>query len=778
DKVLRELKKAAAGTEHIYLATDLDREGEAIAWHLREAIGGAKDRYKRVTFSEITQRAIAESFKDPQQINMNRVNAQQARRFLDRVVGYMVSPLLWKKIARGISAGRVQSVAVKLVAQREHEISAFKVEEFWVLFAHYGEGIKAQVSKENGKTFRPPNAEVCREKMQRLQQYKHIVSACEQKTTQVRAPAPLETSSLQQAASTRLGFGVKKTMTIAQRLYEAGHITYMRTDSTSISKEALSACRAFIKKTYDAPYLPAQPNIYASSKQAQEAHEAIRPTNMLTTPQKFQDSDASVRRLYELIWQYFVASQMTPAQFDLTNITVTAGEFELKLRGRVLRFAGYQEVLKPMSANKDDEQIIVQELPEGKVLDLKKLEDVQKFTKPPPRYSESSLVRELKKVGIGRPSTYATTISTIQDRGYVKSEQRRFYLQKIGDIVTKRLDEHFKKLMDVGFTAEMEEQLDAIANGKVKWLEVLDEFYDDFRRTLHAAEEGMQPSLPTMIDLDCGKCQRKMMVRNASTGVFLGCSGYQLSPQERCKETINLIPDDEIIVAGDGNDDGEAKELRKRHRCSACDAAMTSYLIDKNKRLHLCSNHPDCEGFEVEHGEFKLKGYDGIVLECEKCGSEMHLRSGRFGKFFACTAYPTCQNTRKVLRNGEPAPPRADPVPMPDLKCEKSDGHFVLRDGAAGIFLASSNYPKSRETRAPLIEELLRYADQLDPKFSFFLDAPPTDDKGNKTVVRFSRKTKSYYLAAIDRQRPGKQRSGWSAVWENGRWRTINAKQT
>lgn len=773
DKVLRELKKAASGSEHIYLATDLDREGEAIAWHLREAIGGTKDRYKRVTFSEITQRAITAAFDKPQQINMNRVNAQQARRFLDRVVGYMVSPLLWKKVARGVSAGRVQSVAVKLVAQREHEISAFKVEEFWVLYAHYRSDdnpLKAQVIKENGKAFRPPNAEICREKMQRLRQLKHTVSACEKKTTTVKPPAPLETSSLQQAASTRLGFSVKRTMTIAQRLYEAGHITYMRTDSTNIGNEAMSACRQFIQKNYAAPYLPAKPNVYASSKQAQEAHEAIRPTNVLNTPKTFQDSDTSIVRLYELIWQYFVASQMTPAQFDLTNITITAGEFDLKLRGRVLRFSGYQEVLKPMASTKEDDQMILKELPEGKVLDLKKLEDVQKFTKPPPRYSESSLVRELKKVGIGRPSTYATTISTIQDRGYVKSEQRRFYLLKIGDIVTKRLEEHFKKLMDVGFTATMEEQLDAIANGKTKWLQVLDQFYDDFQRTLKEAEEHMHPSLPTMIDLECSKCNRKMMVRNAVTGVFLGCSGYQAeSPQERCKETINLIPDDEIISAGDDSDDGEAKELQTRHRCSLCGSAMTSYLVDKDKRLHLCTNHPDCEGYEIERGEFKLKGYDGIVIECDKCGSDMHLRSGRFGKFFACTAYPTCKNTRKVLRNGEPAPPRADPVPMPDLKCEKSDGHFVLRDGAAGIFLASSNYPKSRETRAPLIEELQRYADKLDPKFSFFLDAPTMDDEGNKTVVRFSRKTKSYFLTS------GDKRGGWMSVWENGRWCTAKS---
>ena len=773
DKVLRELKKLAASAENIYLATDLDREGEAIAWHLREAIGGNSSRYKRVTFSEITKKAIKEAFIHPQNINMDRVNAQQARRFLDRVVGYMVSPLLWKKVARGVSAGRVQSVAVKLIALREHEINAFKIEEYWELYAFYQDNesddknkeeatpFKAQVVKERGKAFRPTNAEECQAKINLLQQQKHVVTACEKKTTHAKSPAPLETSSLQQSASTRLGFVVKKTMMLAQRLYEAGDITYMRTDSTNISNDALAVCRKYLQDNFAPPYLPKQANVYTSSKQAQEAHEAIRPTDVNVTPEIYTNSDNDMKRLYDLIWRYFVASQMTKAEYDTTNITITAGEFELKLRGRVMRFAGYQEVLKPQG-KKGDEDILLRELQVDTHLKLQSLEDIQRFTKPPPRYTESSLVRELKRVGIGRPSTYATTISTIQERGYVKNEQRRFYLLKIGDIVTNRLQESFTKLMDVGFTAGMEEQLDAIAGGRSEWLSVLDEFYHNFKQTLQHAEENMRPSLPTIIDLQCRKCQRNMMVRNAATGVFLGCSGYQLPPKERCKETLNLVSGDEIL----SDEDGGAKELQTRHRCPSCGTAMTSYLIDKQRRLHLCPNHPDCDAYEIEHGQFKLKGYDGPRLECDKCGAEMQLRQGRFGKFFACTAYPECQNIRKLLRNGEPAPPRADPVPMPDLKCSKSDGHFVLRDGAAGVFLASSNYPKSRETRAPLVEELQRYADKLDPKFAFLLQAPATDGDGNKTIIKFSRKTKSYYLTSMVDDRS----SGWSAVWENDKW--------
>lgn len=762
DKILKELKKLASSTNGVYLATDLDREGEAIAWHLREAIGGSDEQYKRVIFSEITHRAIRAAFDHPQEINMDRVNAQQARRFLDRVVGYMVSPLLWKKIARGLSAGRVQSVAVKLVALQEKEINAFKIEEFWEVFCllKNSEQVKAQVVREHAKPFRPPTKEDCDVKVAALRQREFVVSACEKKPTQSKPPAPLITSTLQQAASTRLGFGVKKTMVFAQRLYEAGHITYMRTDSTNVSKDAVTSCRHYVQKNFAPEYLPAEPNVFASRKDAQEAHEAIRPTDVEVIPEKFFFPERDAVKLYDLIWRYFVASQMSKTLFDTTVIILTAGEFELKLRGRILRFAGFQKVLPPLN-RKDEADIVVPDLKVGEKLQLVDVEAMQRFTKPPPRYSEASLVKELEKIGIGRPSTYATIISTIQERGYVKVEKRRFYLLKMGDIVTNRLEENFKNLMDFGFTADMEEKLDAIAGGKIKWLQVLNQFYANFKQTLEAAEENMRPNLPTEVNIKCPKCGRNMAVRSASTGVFLGCLGYQLPPKERCKETVDLIPGDEII-----SDEEEVKELQARKRCAACRTAMTSYLIDEQRRLHICGNHPDCASYEIERGQFKIKGYDGPVIACDKCNSDMQLKTGRFGKYFACTAYPDCKNTRKLLKNGEPAPPRAAPVPMPELKCEKSDGHFVLRDGAAGIFLASSNYPKSRETRAPLVEDLLRHADELDPKFAFLTQAPPVDSAGNKTIVKFSRKTRSYYLTSICDGKP----SSWSATWQDGRW--------
>ena len=495
EKVLKELKTLAKTADTIYLATDLDREGEAIAWHLREAIGGSEERYRRVTFSEITRKAVQEAFAQPQEINMDRVNAQQARRFLDRVVGYMVSPLLWKKIARGLSAGRVQSVAVKLIAVREKDINAFKIEEFWEVFCNLNNGspLKAQVVKEQGKPFRPLAKDSCAQKSARLRQRRFVVSACEKKAAQSKPPPPLITSTLQQAASTRLNFGVRKTMMFAQRLYEAGHITYMRTDSTNVSQDAIAAGRAYIGNNFSPPYLPQSANVYASSKAAQEAHEAIRPTDVQLVPRNFVFKDAEAVRLYELIWRYFVASQMTRAEFDTTMVTITAEEFELKVRGRILKFAGYQKVLPPVSKETD---VVLPALRAGEVLKLIDIETHQRFTRPPPRYSEAALVKELEKSGIGRPSTYASIIATIQERGYAKVEQRRFYLLKMGDIVTSRLEENFQKLMDFGFTASLEEELDAIAGGRAKWLQVLNDFLWRLQSNLAGGGKKHAPQRP------------------------------------------------------------------------------------------------------------------------------------------------------------------------------------------------------------------------------------------------------------------------------------------
>ncbi|MDX9873465.1 MAG: type I DNA topoisomerase, partial [Spongiibacteraceae bacterium] len=688
EKVVAELRKLAAEADNVYLATDLDREGEAIAWHLREAIGGDESRYRRVVFNEITRNAIKEAFENPMSLDIDKVNAQQARRFLDRVVGYMVSPLLWAKIARGLSAGRVQSVAVRLIVEREREIRAFVPEEFWQIHADVS-GAKGQlrleVKRQGEQTFRPVSEAEAKAAQALLQQASYVVTEREDKPTQTRPGAPFITSTLQQAASTRLGFGVKKTMTLAQRLYEAGYITYMRTDSTNLSAEAVEGVREFIGEEFGERYLPEAPNRYGSKEGAQEAHEAIRPSDVRVRPDALASMERDAVRLYELIWRQFVACQMTPAQFTSTSIVVQAGDFELRTRGRVIRFDGFTRVLPLLS--KKDEDVELPDIRKGETLQLLKLEPSQHFTKPAPRYTEASLVKELEKRGIGRPSTYASIISTIQERGYVRVENRRFYAEKMGDIVTNRLVESFSDLLDYGFTANMEAALDEVASGRKNWKQLLDDFYADFSVKLEKAQSSngsMRENQPTATDIPCPDCGRPMQIRTASTGVFLGCSGYALPPKERCKATINLIPGDEVVQV-DSGDDGERESLllRSKHRCQLCNTAMDSYLIDERRKLHVCGNNPDCPGYQVEEGQFKLKGYDGPVIECDKCGAEMQLKTGRFGKYFGCTG-DGCKNTRKLLRSGQPAPPKMDPVPMPELRCEKVDDHYVLRDGASG----------------------------------------------------------------------------------------------
>lgn len=771
EKVVSELKTLAQEAEHVYLATDLDREGEAIAWHLREVIGGDDARFSRVVFNEITKNAIQQAFNQPGELNIDRVNAQQARRFMDRVVGYMVSPLLWKKIARGLSAGRVQSVAVRLVVEREREIKAFVPEEFWDLNARLatpeGYDLAMQVTHEQGNPFRPVNGEQTHAAVSQLENATFSVTEREDKPTSSKPGAPFITSTLQQAASTRLGFGVKKTMMLAQRLYEAGYITYMRTDSTNLSQDALTMVRNYVGEHFGEKYLPSSANIYASKDNSQEAHEAIRPSDVAVQDEQLKDMQPEAQKLYQLIWRQFVACQMTMAKYDATTLTATAGHFKLKAKGRTLRFDGWTKVMPALRKGDDDRTLPAAKV--GDILVLQQLIPAQHFTKPVARFSEASLVRELEKRGIGRPSTYASIISTIQDRGYVRVENRRFYSEKMGEIVTDRLESSFRELMNYDFTARMEDSLDQVANNKVEWKSVLDRFFGEFSEQLSLAEQdpeegGMQPNQMVITTLDCPTCGRKMGIRTASTGVFLGCSGYALPPKERCKKTINLIPESEVLNILEG-DEAETNALRARRRCHKCGTAMDSYLIDNQTKLHVCGNNPGCDGYEIEKGEFRIKGYDGPIVECDKCGAEMHLKMGRFGKYMGCTN-EECKNTRKILRNGEVAPPKEDPVPLPELPCEKSDAYFVLRDGAAGIFLAANTFPKSRETRAPRVEELAQFKERLPEKLRYLADAPVVDTEGNKTVVRFSRKTKQQYVSS---EKDGKT-TGWSAFYVDGQW--------
>ena len=778
EKVVQELKTLAAKSDLIYLATDLDREGEAIAWHLRELIGGDPARFRRVVFNEITRNAIQAAFEHPGEIDENQVEAQQARRFLDRVVGFEVSPLLWSKVARGLSAGRVQSVAVRLIVEREREIRAFVPEEYWEVFAHLkpsGDDAynRFQVVRETNVAFRPDNEIDAEKAIETLGKHPFTVADKDTRATTSRPNAPFITSSLQQAASTRLSFSVRKTMTMAQRLYEGGYITYMRTDSTNVSVEAIKGARDHIVASYGPRYLPDQPNAYTSKAGAQEAHEAIRPTNVDVTRSDLEKQEPDAQRLYELIWAQFVASQMTQAEYLSTTYTVQAGPIELRTRGRILKFDGFTRVL-PTASRKEDE-VELPDLKVGDVLDCADTEAVQHFTKPTPRFGEASLVKELEKLGIGRPSTYAAIISTIQDRGYATLKSRRFYSEKIGELVTDRLVESFEELLDYSFTASMEGQLDQIAEGSTEWKNVLDTFYKDFSEKIEIASNpdgGMRPNAPTETNIECRKCGRPMQVRTASTGVFLGCSGYSLKPKERCTYTLNLTPGEEIVDI-DVDEEGESKLLRMKSRCEECATVMDSYLIDEKRRLHLCGNNPDCSGFIVETGEFRIKGYEGPILDCDKCGAEMQLKSGRFGKYFGCTN-EKCSNTRKLLRNGEAAPPKADPISMPELKCRNVDDHYVLRDGAAGIFLAASAFPKHRETRAPLVSEIQAHGNELDPKYRFLLSAPDTDPDGNATMVKYSRKNKEQFVAS---EEDGKA-TGWTAHYRNGQWQYQDKKAT
>ncbi|MGM8871486.1 type I DNA topoisomerase [Psychrobacter sp. 2Y5] len=774
-KVIKELKSLAKDADKIYLATDMDREGEAIAWHLKEVIGGADSKYERVVFNEITKNAIQNAFKQPSKLDIDRVNAQQARRFLDRVVGFMVSPILWQKVARGLSAGRVQSVAMRLVVEREHEIRAFIPEEYWQIHAdtHIAtskknsdeNGIRLEATKQNDKTLKLVNKEQTDKVLAVLKDNDFIVKQREEKPTQSRPSAPFITSTLQQAASTRLGFSVKKTMILAQRLYEAGHITYMRTDSTFLSGDALAAARGFIDDSFGQKYVPEKPNFYGNKQNAQEAHEAIRPSNVNMKSTQLKGVERDAIRLYELIWRQFVACQMTPAKYLSVNLLVQAGNVELKARGRTMTFDGYTRVLAP--AKTDD--TLLPDVKKGDQLTLDKLDPSQHFTKPPPRYTEASLVKELEKKGIGRPSTYASIISTIQDRGYVKLENKRLFAEKMGDIVTDRLTDSFPDLMDYTFTAALEDKLDHVAEGDSDWKDVLDNFYGDFKKKVEHAKDkdGMRPNDPTDVpDVHCDICDRPMQLRTGSTGVFLGCTGYNLPPKERCKGTKNLMPVEAFANLDDSDTDDEAaevKDLMEKKRCPKCGTAMNGYIVDGGLKLHVCGNNPDCDGYILEEGKFEVPGSDAPTIDCDKCDGQMELKTGRFGPYFACQ---NCDNTRKVLKTGEPAPPRMEPIHLPDLKSTKHDDYFILREGAAGMFLAASKFPKVRETRAPKLAELREVKDKMEDEFQYLFEGPDEDPDGNPTILRWSRKKKEQYIGS---EKNGKA-TRWGVYWRKGEW--------
>ena len=560
-------------------------------------------------------------------------------------------------------------------------------------------------------------------------------------------------------------------MRVAQKLYEGGLITYMRTDAPSLSKESINEARKFVNENLGDNYLTNSPRIYSGSENAQEAHEAIRPTNSFLTPKDVMNLSEEESRLYSLIWERFIASQLPDAEYLSTSAKVYVGEKIFVAKGRELVFDGFTRVLKTSSKEED----ILPSLQEDQLISMDSVELEQKFTKPPARYSEAALVRELEKKGIGRPSTYANIISTIQDRGYVQIENKRFFVKKIGHIVAERLIESFHDIMDYDFTANLENNLDEVANGEADWRDVLDNFYKSFQNDLISASDedsGMRPgNIPTTTDIVCPCGKTNMVIRNSSNGVFLGCSGYQNEGNDKCKETLNLISGDEAVSVDDSE---EAENLLIKKRCPKCDTSMDNYLIDEFRKLHVCGKNPDCNGYIVEDGKFKIKGYDGPTLECHKCGSEMQLKTGRFGKYFGCLN-DNCGATRALQRNGEPKPITMEPIEIPDLKCIKCEDHYLLRDSMKGLFLAASQYPKNRETRAPKVSEINKLHNEIieacrflpnKEKHMYLLEAPEKDVDGNPYIIRYNRTDDVHYLAS---EKDGKK-TKWTATYSDGEW--------
>jgi DNA topoisomerase-1 len=730
-EVLASLKKLAAKVDTVYLAPDPDREGEAIAWHLKEALGLKDDKTRRVTFNEITKRAIQDAFTNPGSIDMERVQAQEARRFLDRVVGYRLSPLLSRKLARHLSAGRVQSVAVRLIVDREREIQNFKPEEYWKITAlltpdaAVRKGGKPRPSKKTsdvkegaeektsplpdvpegaflaelaewaGKKFEAHNEAETSSIVKALEKAAYQVTKIEQKDRNERPSPPFTTSTLQQQASNRLGYSAKRTMMIAQRLYEGvelgsegavGLITYMRTDSTRVADDALKACRELIGKQFGPPYLPAEPNRYTSGKSAQEAHEAIRPTDLSHTPERVKALlPADQYKLYALIYQRFVASQMTPAIFAVTNVEVTAAEGLFKAQGRTLKFDGYRKVLPPRGKQED---ALLPALGQGQPLYCLDLVPTQHFTQPPPRYNEASLVKTLEKEGIGRPSTYAAIISKIQERGYVESKERRFYATEIGMIVTDLLVMHFPKVMDLKFTSHMEEELDLIEEHKAKRDDVLTEFYEPFQQALQVAETKLMEDAEK-----CPQCGKPLQERFSKAGKFFGCSGYP-----ECKYIKR-------------NDDKGPREpaVETEHKCPTCGKPMMQRVGARGPFLG-CSGYPECRttmNFDKE-GKPVLASKPTEHL-CDKCGKPMVLRESYRGPFLACTGYPKCRNAKDVDAQGNPVKPVDT-----GIQCEKCGSPMAVKRGPRGPFLGCSAYPKCRSTK-PVPEDLKERLKELMP---------------------------------------------------------------
>jgi DNA topoisomerase-1 len=687
-KLIAELKSEAKKSDAIYLAADPDREGEAICYHLQEELKEKKNGPKifRVMFNEITKNAIQKAFETPAAVNLHLVDAQQARRVLDRIVGYKISPLLWDKVRRGLSAGRVQTVALRLIVDREREIKAFQTKEYWSIDVHLSAKkppqLTAHLAKKNDENIEIPNEAAAQAIVSAVESANYIVKSVVNREKKRNTVAPFITSTLQQEAARKLRFSVKRTMVVAQKLYEGvelsseegatGLITYMRTDSTRVSQDALDEVRAFVNERYGKDYLPEKPNTFKSKKDAQDAHEAIRPTSALRTPEsveKFLDEDAL--KLYRLIWMRFIASQMTPAIFDQTTIDVDAkgkdgANYLFRATGSVQKFDGFLRVYEESKDQKDEEDDELKtKLPvvtEGETLKFKSILPEQHFTEPPPRYTEATLVKKLEADGVGRPSTYASILSTIQEREYVLKEGGKFRPTELGLVVTDLLLESFDDLFDVTYTARMEAELDDIEEGKLDWRMAMGEFYERFQKDLAHAERHMtdikRMEKPT--DLVCEKCGKPMVIKWGKHGSFIACTGYP-----ECTNTREV----------------EQEGVTEQDESEYCDNCGRPMVLKKGRfgQFMACSGYPDCKTTK-QLGEAQKPKDVPLDEKCPNCGNNMVKKYGRYGEFVACSNYPTCKYVKQKTIG---------------VKCPNcSEGEVVERRSKRGkTFFGCNRYP-------------------------------------------------------------------------------------
>jgi DNA topoisomerase-1 len=722
EKVVARLKKLALGMDTIYLAPDPDREGEAIAAHLAEELGDNSkskkkkkktdepDRIRRVTFNEITQRAVREAFEHPRDIDQNLVDAQQARRVLDRLVGYQVSPLLWDKVRRGLSAGRVQTVALRLIVEREREIKAFEKKEYWTIDANLlgpkPPAFDARFLGKGEEKIEVTNGEDAEKIRLALEHADWLVRTVDRKERRRNATPPFTTSKLQQDSSRKLRFSVKRTMMIAQRLYEGvelgeeglvGLITYMRTDSVRVSNEALTEVRDYIKSQYGDQYLPEAANVYKEKKAAQAAHEAIRPSSVMRHPDQVkQYLKEDEFKVYKLIWQRFVASQIMPAVFDQTTVDIDAKSgadaFWFRVTGSVLKFDGFLKVYEESKEGKDEEdEELKHKLPPlepGQKLTLKALKPEQHFTEPPPRYNEASLVKELEERGIGRPSTYSAILSTIQERQYVQKLGGKFTPTEIGLVVTDLLVENFPDIFDIQYTARLEEELDEIEEGKETWTHALGDFYKKFEKDLRYASKHMEniKRMEKPTDEKCERCGSPLVIKWGKHGSFYACSSYDKEDPNSCTFTK------ENPINSPDLDSADVQETTQEEYCENCGRVM---VLKRGRfgQFMACTGYPDCKTTRrLDQG----KKVPDIPLDeiCPKCGRNMMIRHGRYGEFTTCSGYPECKYVKQNFIG---------------VKCPLcKEGDLVEKRARKGnTFYGCGNYPKCKFTSAhkPIAEK-------------------------------------------------------------------------